>query len=64
MKNFRRFALLSTLATYTLIFIGGLVRVSGAGLEVAGLKAGMHMFWNVLPILVASFVVVMLDKLP
>ena len=32
MKNFRRFALLSTLATYTLIFIGGLVRVSGAGL--------------------------------
>lgn len=32
MKNFRRFALLSTLATYTLIFVGGLVRVSGAGL--------------------------------
>lgn len=32
MKNFRRFALLTTLATYALIFIGGLVRVSGAGL--------------------------------
>jgi len=32
MKSFRRFALLSTLATYMLIFIGGLVRVSGAGL--------------------------------
>ncbi len=32
MKNFRRFALLTTLATYAAIFIGGLVRVSGAGL--------------------------------
>ena len=32
MKNFRRFALLTTLWTYLLIFMGGLVRVSGAGL--------------------------------
>jgi cytochrome c oxidase assembly protein subunit 15 len=32
MRIFRRSALLSTLATYLLIFIGGLVRVSGAGL--------------------------------
>jgi cytochrome c oxidase assembly protein subunit 15 len=32
MRNFRRFALLTTLAIYLLIFIGGLVRVSGAGL--------------------------------
>ena len=32
MKNFRRFALYTTIATYILIFIGGLVRVSGAGL--------------------------------
>jgi cytochrome c oxidase assembly protein subunit 15 len=32
MKNFKRFALISTIATYALIFIGGLVRVSGAGL--------------------------------
>ena len=32
MSNFRRFALLATIATYLLIFIGGLVRVSGAGL--------------------------------
>lgn len=31
-KNFQRFALTSTIATYFLIFIGGLVRVSGAGL--------------------------------
>jgi cytochrome c oxidase assembly protein subunit 15 len=31
-KNFRRFALLSTIATYLLIFVGGLVRVSGAGM--------------------------------
>jgi cytochrome c oxidase assembly protein subunit 15 len=31
-KTFRRFALLTTLAVYALIFIGGLVRVSGAGL--------------------------------
>jgi cytochrome c oxidase assembly protein subunit 15 len=31
-KNFQRFALTSTVATYFLIFIGGLVRVSGAGL--------------------------------
>lgn len=31
-KNFRFFALLTTLATYFLIFLGGLVRVSGAGL--------------------------------
>ena len=29
---FRKFALISTLATYILIFIGGLVRVAGAGL--------------------------------
>jgi cytochrome c oxidase assembly protein subunit 15 len=29
---FRKFALLSTIATYLLIFIGGLVRVSGSGL--------------------------------
>ena len=32
MKSFRRFALFTTLATYFLIFMGGLVRVSGAGL--------------------------------
>lgn len=32
MKNFRRLAVLTTLATYFLIFAGGLVRVSGAGL--------------------------------
>ncbi len=32
MVLFRRFALLSTIATYILIFVGGLVRVSGAGL--------------------------------
>ena len=32
MKSFRRFAFFTTLATYFLIFIGGLVRVSGAGL--------------------------------
>jgi len=32
MKNFRRFALITTIATYFLIFVGGLVRVSGAGL--------------------------------
>ncbi len=32
MKSFRRFAFLSTITTYILIFIGGLVRVSGAGL--------------------------------
>ncbi len=32
MKNFRRFALLSMIAAYILIFVGGLVRVSGAGL--------------------------------
>ena len=32
MKSFRRFALLSTIGTYLLIFVGGLVRVSGAGL--------------------------------
>lgn len=32
MKSFRILALLSTLATYFLIFVGGLVRVSGAGL--------------------------------
>jgi heme a synthase len=32
MKSFRRFALYTTIATYILIFIGGLVRVSGAGL--------------------------------
>jgi len=31
-KTFQRFALTSTMATYFLIFIGGLVRVSGAGL--------------------------------
>jgi len=31
-KNIQRFALTSTIATYFLIFIGGLVRVSGAGL--------------------------------
>lgn len=31
-KAFRRAALLTTLATYFLIFLGGLVRVSGAGL--------------------------------
>ena len=31
-KIFQRFALASTMATYFLIFIGGLVRVSGAGL--------------------------------
>lgn len=32
MKPLRRMALISTIATYALIFIGGLVRVSGAGL--------------------------------
>ena len=32
MKSFRRFALSATIATYILIFVGGLVRVSGAGL--------------------------------
>lgn len=32
MKSFRRLAFVSTIATYVLIFIGGLVRVSGAGL--------------------------------
>ena len=32
MKSFRRMAVASTIATYILIFIGGLVRVSGAGL--------------------------------
>jgi heme a synthase len=31
-KIFRRFALFSTLATYLLIFVGGMVRVSGAGM--------------------------------
>ncbi|MCP4686113.1 MAG: hypothetical protein GY867_11810 [bacterium] len=32
MKSFQRFAFLTTLATYFLIFMGGLVRVSGAGM--------------------------------
>ncbi len=32
MRSFRRLAFVSTIATYVLIFIGGLVRVSGAGL--------------------------------
>ncbi len=32
MTSFRRSALISTLATYFLIFVGGLVRVAGAGL--------------------------------
>lgn len=32
MKKFRNFAFFTTIATYFLIFIGGLVRVSGAGL--------------------------------
>jgi cytochrome c oxidase assembly protein subunit 15 len=32
MKNFKAMAIASTLATYFLIFLGGLVRVSGAGL--------------------------------
>ena len=32
MNNFRQFSLLSTGMTYLLIFIGGLVRVSGAGM--------------------------------
>lgn len=32
MKQFKRFSLLATFATYLLIFVGGLVRVSGAGL--------------------------------
>lgn len=32
MKAFTRFSLITTVATYFLIFIGGLVRVSGAGL--------------------------------
>ncbi len=32
MKNFRRFAFAATVATYFVIFAGGLVRVSGAGL--------------------------------
>lgn len=32
MKSFRRFAFFTTVCTYFLIFVGGLVRVSGAGL--------------------------------
>ena len=32
MKNFMKLASIATLATYGLIFVGGLVRVSGAGL--------------------------------
>ncbi len=32
MKKFRKFALVTTVTTYFLIFIGGLVRVAGAGL--------------------------------
>ena len=32
MKSFRRFSFITTAATYFLIFMGGLVRVSGAGL--------------------------------
>ncbi len=32
MKKFKTFALVTTISTYLLIFIGGLVRVSGAGL--------------------------------
>lgn len=32
MQSFRRLAFFSTIATYILIFVGGLVRVSGAGL--------------------------------
>lgn len=32
MGNFRRFAFFTTLATYFLIFVGGLVRVAGAGM--------------------------------
>ncbi len=32
MKSFRKFSFFTTIATYCLIFIGGLVRVSGAGL--------------------------------
>ena len=32
MKSFRKFAILSTVLTYVLIFIGGLVRVAGAGM--------------------------------
>ncbi|MEW5923426.1 MAG: COX15/CtaA family protein [Candidatus Zixiibacteriota bacterium] len=31
-KNFKRFSFIATAATYFLIFVGGLVRVSGAGL--------------------------------
>ncbi|PKK83129.1 MAG: hypothetical protein CVT49_09985 [candidate division Zixibacteria bacterium HGW-Zixibacteria-1] len=31
-KNFKKFAIIATVATYFLIFVGGLVRVSGAGL--------------------------------
>lgn len=32
MRGFRRFAIATTIATYFLIFVGGLVRVAGAGL--------------------------------
>jgi len=32
MKNFRRFAFAATVATFFVIFAGGLVRVTGAGL--------------------------------
>jgi cytochrome c oxidase assembly protein subunit 15 len=32
LKNYRKFALLTLIATYLVIFVGGLVRVSGAGL--------------------------------
>lgn len=32
MKSFRKFSFFTTIATYLLIFVGGLVRVSGAGL--------------------------------
>jgi len=31
-RNFQRLSLITTLATFFLIFVGGLVRVSGAGL--------------------------------
>ncbi|MEJ2051335.1 MAG: COX15/CtaA family protein, partial [Calditrichota bacterium] len=31
-RRFRRFAVMTVVATYLLIFVGGLVRVSGAGL--------------------------------